>query len=163
MWTCSGTIRWTNGNKFEGEFVNNAKSGFGVYRWSDGATYSGSWEADDRSCVMVSWFCCCWLCCRCCTTNVIASSGGEAVTAWANGMSYTGRYGRVRDWLVVRARACVCVSVTDCLSWCRICATERACCGGPTTTRSRARGVTAAVSAKVMRLHYIVFLRLCVN
>merc|ERR1711916_399962 len=41
----------------------------GVYRWSDGATYSGTWQADDRC--------------------------GSAVTVWANGMSYVGQY--VRD------------------------------------------------------------------
>ena len=35
-------------NRYEGEFANNLKHGFGVYEWSDGTKYEGNFVEDRK-------------------------------------------------------------------------------------------------------------------
>ena len=35
-------------NRYEGEFTNNLKHGFGVYEWSDGTKYEGNFVEDRK-------------------------------------------------------------------------------------------------------------------
>jgi hypothetical protein len=37
--------RYSNGNKYEGEFKNNKPHGKGVYTWLNGELYEGEWKA----------------------------------------------------------------------------------------------------------------------
>jgi hypothetical protein len=39
-----GTYIWPDGRKFEGEFENDKKNGFGVMEWNDGKRYVGYWH-----------------------------------------------------------------------------------------------------------------------
>ena len=34
-----GVYRWKDGRKYEGEYLNDKKSGFGIYQWADGRSY----------------------------------------------------------------------------------------------------------------------------
>jgi len=36
-----GVFSWSNGNKYEGEFVNDKKNGKGKFTWPDGRIYDG--------------------------------------------------------------------------------------------------------------------------
>jgi len=36
-----GTMTWTDGKKYEGEYKNDQKHGFGTFYWGDGRFYSG--------------------------------------------------------------------------------------------------------------------------
>jgi len=36
-----GSFSWSNGNKYEGEFVNDKKNGKGKFTWPDGRIYDG--------------------------------------------------------------------------------------------------------------------------
>ena len=36
-------VRFTNGDKFEGQYAGNRKHGFGTYCWADGAAEEGQW------------------------------------------------------------------------------------------------------------------------
>ena len=36
-------VRFTNGDKFEGQYSGNRKHGFGTYAWADGAVEEGQW------------------------------------------------------------------------------------------------------------------------
>ena len=38
-----GLMTWTNGDKYDGEFLNNQMHGYGVYDWADGRRYEGYW------------------------------------------------------------------------------------------------------------------------
>lgn len=38
-----GTLTWTNGDSYEGSWLNGMIHGFGVYTWSDGGCYVGTW------------------------------------------------------------------------------------------------------------------------
>ena len=40
-----GVFKYSNGDRYEGEFVNNNMGGFGVYVWgSEGSVYRGQWS-----------------------------------------------------------------------------------------------------------------------
>ncbi len=62
----TGTFRWDNGEKYDGEFRNRKKHGKGTYRYADGNRYSGEWEND------------------------VIQGFGEF--RWKNGNRYVGRY-----------------------------------------------------------------------
>ena len=34
---------WADGRRYEGEYVNEKKEGFGCYYWPDGKSYEGQW------------------------------------------------------------------------------------------------------------------------
>ena len=38
---------WKDGNRYEGEYINDLKHGFGVYTWADGSRYEGEWKDDN--------------------------------------------------------------------------------------------------------------------
>ena len=44
-----GAITWSSGYKYVGEFKDGKKSGQGTYTYPNGATYVGEWEVDKRS------------------------------------------------------------------------------------------------------------------
>lgn len=39
-----GTTEWTDGRKYEGQYVNDKKHGLGTFYWPDGRKYHGSWK-----------------------------------------------------------------------------------------------------------------------
>ena len=39
-----GLYKWTDGNQYEGEYINNIKEGQGEFKWNDGKIYKGSFE-----------------------------------------------------------------------------------------------------------------------
>lgn len=39
---------WSDGRKYEGEWLNNNMHGNGKYTWQDGRCFEGSYEADRR-------------------------------------------------------------------------------------------------------------------
>ena len=39
-----GVLEYGDGRKYSGQFFNDKKHGFGVYRWPDGVEYSGFWK-----------------------------------------------------------------------------------------------------------------------
>ena len=38
-----GTYTWSDGRKYEGDYVNDKKEGLGTYTWADGRKYQGLW------------------------------------------------------------------------------------------------------------------------
>ena len=38
-----GTFQWSNGSKFQGQFLNGVFHGKGVYNWANNKTYNGNW------------------------------------------------------------------------------------------------------------------------
>ena len=42
-----GIETWNDGTVYMGEFKNNKKDGYGLYRWSDGTVYLGEWKNDN--------------------------------------------------------------------------------------------------------------------
>jgi len=40
----NGTVKWTDGSSFQGDFVKSTIHGKGKYKWSDGREYDGNWE-----------------------------------------------------------------------------------------------------------------------
>ncbi len=42
----TGTMRYANGDIFEGQWANDMKNGPGVYYYADGAVYEGVWQED---------------------------------------------------------------------------------------------------------------------
>ncbi len=36
-----GKITWIDGRKYEGEYKNDKKDGYGIFEWSDGRKYVG--------------------------------------------------------------------------------------------------------------------------
>jgi len=38
-----GTEELEDGSKYEGEFRDGKKQGYGVYEWADGSEYKGNW------------------------------------------------------------------------------------------------------------------------
>lgn len=38
-----GIYTYSDGRKYEGSYYNDKKQGFGVYKWSDGRIYEGMW------------------------------------------------------------------------------------------------------------------------
>ncbi len=45
-----GTMRYANGDLFEGEWANDMKNGPGVYYYAQGAVYEGMWQEDVAKC-----------------------------------------------------------------------------------------------------------------
>ena len=45
----NGTFFYSNGSKYEGEWVDNLKHGMGVFTFEDGSEYRGPFE-NDRMC-----------------------------------------------------------------------------------------------------------------
>ena len=39
-----GTIWYTNGDKYVGDFIEGAKKGFGVYYFNNDDRYEGAWD-----------------------------------------------------------------------------------------------------------------------
>ena len=41
---------WTgiDGCSHEGEFVDDLREGYGVYKWPDGSKYEGDWKSDKQ-------------------------------------------------------------------------------------------------------------------
>jgi hypothetical protein len=46
----TGTMRYANGDIFEGQWANDMKNGPGVYYYADGAVYEGVWQEDIAKC-----------------------------------------------------------------------------------------------------------------
>lgn len=44
-----GEFRWLSGERYEGSYVNDKRSGEGTYYWANGEKYVGEWENDERS------------------------------------------------------------------------------------------------------------------
>ena len=40
----TGVFTWSDGRKYEGEYVDDKKEGHGVFTWPDGRQYDGSWK-----------------------------------------------------------------------------------------------------------------------
>jgi hypothetical protein len=55
-WSGSGTIRWENGEVFEGNLVRGVRQGNGKYTWPSGQWYSGDWIDDEAAGVGVIQF-----------------------------------------------------------------------------------------------------------
>ena len=45
---CVGFIKYSNGDKYDGEWENDKKHGQGTYTWANGDKYDGAWEDDKR-------------------------------------------------------------------------------------------------------------------
>lgn len=43
-----GVFRYPGGDRYEGEYVDGAMQGFGVYVWSDGTVYRGQWDEHSK-------------------------------------------------------------------------------------------------------------------
>lgn len=43
-----GKYYFTNGNTYEGEYYEGKFHGKGLYQWSDGEHYNGTWKMDKR-------------------------------------------------------------------------------------------------------------------
>ena len=39
-----GVFTWTDGRKYEGDYLNDNKEGFGTFWWPDGKIYKGNWK-----------------------------------------------------------------------------------------------------------------------
>jgi len=64
--TGQGTYLWRDGHRYTGEFVNNRMQGQGTYFWPDGRTYSGDFVEDRRE--------------------------GRGTMVWPNGNRYAGEF-----------------------------------------------------------------------
>lgn len=62
----TGVFTYANGDVYEGSFANGMKNGEGTYTWFDGSKYEGSFKDDKKD--------------------------GYGVYIWADGSSYTGEY-----------------------------------------------------------------------
>jgi hypothetical protein len=40
-----GVLKWRDGKKYEGNFVNDKREGQGTFMWADGRKYIGEWKA----------------------------------------------------------------------------------------------------------------------
>lgn len=40
----TGTLSYTNGDEYEGEYEDDAPEGLGTMKWADGDTYTGEWK-----------------------------------------------------------------------------------------------------------------------
>lgn len=39
-----GVYLWSDGRKYEGEYKDDKKNGYGIYIWADGRKYFGWWS-----------------------------------------------------------------------------------------------------------------------
>jgi hypothetical protein len=39
-----GVFTWSDGKKYNGQFVDDKRSGYGVMEWPDGKKYAGYWK-----------------------------------------------------------------------------------------------------------------------
>jgi hypothetical protein len=44
----TGLFIWSNGDRYEGEYVMGARTGLGTFQWADGKIYEGEFEDDRR-------------------------------------------------------------------------------------------------------------------
>ena len=44
-----GIYIWSDGNKYEGEFVNNTFHGYGIYYFNNNKYYIGQWEDNEKN------------------------------------------------------------------------------------------------------------------
>ena len=42
------TLKFSNGDKYEGELKSKKKHGYGVFTWADGSTFKGDWKDDKK-------------------------------------------------------------------------------------------------------------------
>ena len=63
-----GTVAWSNGDVYEGDFVNDYCTGKGKYTWSNGNVYEGDWVNGERT--------------------------GKGIFTWSNGDVYEGDFVR---------------------------------------------------------------------
>ena len=50
LWSnCAGAVDMTNGDKYQGEFMNGRFQGRGTYTYADGGRYTGQWRDNKRS------------------------------------------------------------------------------------------------------------------
>ena len=61
-----GNFRWSNGDKYAGEFKDDVRDGQGTYWYSDGSKYTGKYKDDMRN--------------------------GQGTYSYADGSTYTGEY-----------------------------------------------------------------------
>jgi hypothetical protein len=40
----AGILKWKDGKRYEGEFVNDKREGNGTFIWADGRRYIGGWR-----------------------------------------------------------------------------------------------------------------------
>ena len=40
----TGVFTWSDGRKYDGEYIDDKKEGHGVFTWPDGRQYNGSWK-----------------------------------------------------------------------------------------------------------------------
>ena len=38
-------MEWPDGRRYEGNYVNDLKDGFGTFWWADKRTYAGGWKS----------------------------------------------------------------------------------------------------------------------
>ena len=83
----TGIFTWSNGDVYEGDFVDGMRTGEGTFRWADGKTYVGSFKEDAREGLgTLTW------------TDGSSYTGeflngrmhGKGKLSWANGESYIG-------------------------------------------------------------------------
>ena len=39
-----GIFTWSDGRKYEGEYIDDKKEGHGIFTWPDGRQYDGNWQ-----------------------------------------------------------------------------------------------------------------------
>ena len=39
-----GVYSWSDGRKYDGEYIDDKKHGQGTYVWADGRSYTGGWK-----------------------------------------------------------------------------------------------------------------------
>jgi hypothetical protein len=39
-----GNFTWSDGRKYDGNYVDDKKDGYGVFTWPDGRRYEGNWS-----------------------------------------------------------------------------------------------------------------------
>ncbi len=61
-----GIYYYSNGEKYEGQWLNGKRNGIGTYVWNNGDTYSGDWTLEKRT--------------------------GKGIFTWANGNKYEGDF-----------------------------------------------------------------------
>ncbi len=44
----AGVKVWPSGDRYEGDYLNDRRHGFGIYEWANGDRYEGLWLNDDR-------------------------------------------------------------------------------------------------------------------